>query len=175
MSRKGWKTAEGLMAELNADPNYRRRRAEKDRRLQERLERYAAAERPVLEKLKALGVEANSVEEVTTKYCPLPEPVVDVLLGELAGIAENVILEMMIRAIGAAAQPFDGRPLVACYEAKNDPTLRWVILNTVAIAKPHSIDEWIDKAFQDPWMGKTLRQLGYRKKRPRSGPAAPPS
>jgi hypothetical protein len=161
MKKKTWQTAEQFMAELNSNPEFLRRKAEKDARRREREEHLQALERPILDKLKECGFDAPSIADLVEIYSPLPDVVVGVLLDSLEQCANTKTLESLIRALGAAARPFDGRPLVKCYESFNDDTLRWVIANTIALVRPHSIDAWIAEALSDPVRGVTLRNLGF--------------
>src|SRR5262249_10834886 len=109
------------------------------------------------------------VSEAAKEYAPLPDTFVVVLLDavrEYAGIKEYTssnVLEMVIRALGAAAHPFDGGPLIECYEKNNDPTIRWAICNTIALVRPRNIDDWIQTALSDPQLAKTLREVGFCK------------
>ncbi|MFO0969472.1 MAG: hypothetical protein U0793_28270 [Gemmataceae bacterium] len=144
------------------------RRAAREKRRKERAERVAVLEYPILERLKAQGYVLGEVSDAANKYAPLPDGFVEILLDALRSYI-NIqeykslnVLEMIIRALGAAAHPFDGRPLIECYDAYNDPTFRFAICNTIVLARPYSIDEWITSALQDPQTGKTLRDLGWQ-------------
>src|SRR5260221_2924383 len=148
MNKKNWKTAGEIMAELNSNPEFVRRKAEKEKRRVEREKRFAALERPILDAIGARGFEAASITDLIEKYSPLPAEIVDVLLEGVEQATDAKLLEWLVRALAVAGQPFDGRPLVNCYETFKDDNLRWVITNTIACAKPHSIDEWIQKALQ---------------------------
>lgn len=169
MSNNDWKTADELMSELESNPDFVRRQAEKDQRRKARAERVAAQERPILERLRALGFDLSEVSEAAGKYAPLPDKFVEVLLDAVRQYAEvkeytySNVLQMVIRALGAAARPFDGRLLVECYEKNNDPTIRWVICNTIALMRPHHIDDWIEKALANPQIAKSLREVGFKK------------
>lgn len=169
MSDKKWKTADELMSELEGNPDFVRRRAEKEQRRKARAERGDAQERPILERLQALGFELTEVSEAAGKYGPLPDEFIEVLLDAVRQYADvkeytySNVLQMVIRALGAAARPFDGQPLVECYENNNDPTVRWVICNTIALVRPHGIDDWIQKALANPQTAKILRDVGFKK------------
>src|SRR5262245_46171842 len=125
MSKKNWKTAQELMAELEQKPEFLRRRAEKERRKREREERFAILEHPILAKLRQQGFEVISIVDLVHKYSPLPPEVVADLLDALTNSTDLMLSETLIRALAAAAMPFDGRPLVNCYEASNNDNLRW--------------------------------------------------
>src|ERR1022692_1550645 len=141
------------MADVNSTPEFLHRRAEKEKRTKEREERFAVLEGPIVERLKTIGFDAGSVIDAVQKYSPLPKEFVDVLFEGIKHSSDLKLLEGLIRALAAARESFDGRPIVECYERFNDWNLRWVIANTIACAKPHSIDSWIDKALNDPVLG----------------------
>lgn len=163
MSEKKWKTAQELMAELNSNPDFLRRKAEKEQRRKEREEHFGSLECPILDKLRTSGFDAPSITEVVKRFSPLPDEIVDVFINGVENSADVKLLESLIRGLGAATNPFDGRPLVKCYENFNDDNLRWVIANTIVLARPHSIDDWIEEALHNPVLGKTLRELGIDK------------
>lgn len=163
MSRKKEsQTAAEFMAELYADPDFCRQEAERERKQQERERHFAASEQPVLQELRVSGYYADSLTDMLDKYCPLPQGIVDVLLKAVANSSDTKLLQALIRALAAADQPFDGRPLLRCYETFNDYALRWAIGNTIGAARPHSIDDWLQEALKDPVLGSTLRDVGFK-------------
>lgn len=162
MSEKKRQTAAEFMAELERDPDFRRMRAAKDekfRRLKERLDKIEA---PILGRLRDAGFPAESIEDLVNKYAPLPQDAVDLLIDSLKTCQEYRIQESLVRALGAADSPFDGRPLVDCFESTSSEGVRFAILNTIALAKPHSIDDWLKKAFQNDYLRQTLANLGHK-------------
>jgi hypothetical protein len=161
MKNKKWKTAKELMDELERDPGYVRLRAEKDEKYRRLEEQYSQLERPILEKLDSHGFQANSIQDAVKRYAPLSSVVVDILLSSLETCDDVRIRESLVRALGAAEKSFDGRPLVNCYEGTSDDNLRWAIVNTIVLARPHSIDEWLEKARKNPHLRSTLEDLGY--------------
>lgn len=160
MSKKRPMTAAELMASLNADAEYQDRASEKERSRQERQKALDQLFEPYLKKLHRLGFHGDSLEQIVRVYSPLPEPVVNVLLSALAGIAEPRVLESVVRALGASERPFDGSALAQCFESTDDEALKWAIANTVALARPHSIDDWLLALRAMPHWNKALRELG---------------
>jgi hypothetical protein len=152
-------TAEKLMKSLENDADYRHRRAEREGKFRRLREKYAELDRPILESLRELGFESNSIDEVTRKFTPLPEAIVEVLLDSLDHCADDRMCESIVRAIGASKESFDGRPLVNRFHQTPDEALRWAIINTIALRKPHSIESWLESARNDPVLGKALRDL----------------
>src|SRR5262245_57727212 len=94
---KGWKTAEELMKELEQDPEFVRRRNEKEERRQRREQFYAEMNRPLLDTLRSLGFDATSLEDVIQKYAPLPGVVVEILLKSLETYQDWVVPEAVLR------------------------------------------------------------------------------
>jgi hypothetical protein len=155
---KGGKTAEQLMSELQSDPTFRKREEERDqRRLQRELE-YARILAPILRKLADIGYKAASMEGLVDAFAPLPPPAVEILLSSLANVVDERLKESIVRALGAAEQPFDGTPLVECFDGTSDEGLKFAVLNTIAFVKPYSIDHWLDAA-RGTWIEDKLRQL----------------
>jgi hypothetical protein len=158
-----WRTAEEVIAEQNSNPEFLRKKAEKEERRRKREAEFAAVERPLLDRMKSAGYEADSIIEAIKKFAPLPDRLVAILLEAVTTTADIKHLEWIIRALAATRHPFDGRPLMECYQRVNDINLRWVILNTIACSKPHSIGDWIEEITRDPYVAETLEKLGYYK------------
>lgn len=141
--RKGSMTAAGFMAKLEADPDYQRRMAEKRQRHAEHEARLDAITKPILDDLRSMGVATDSIEEMLRRCAPLPPQIVQILLGWLPRIQEDRVKESLIRALGAAKEPFDGRPLVDCFLHDKLGTLRFPIANTIVEARPFGIADWV--------------------------------
>jgi hypothetical protein len=152
------KTAGELMAEMEADPDFQRRRAEKERRYAELAARFDEIERPIRDALRQIGVEGESIQEMTRRYAPLSAQIVEVLLDWLPRVKEDRVKESLVHSLGAAREPFDGRPLVEAFVSDRSDTLRWPIANTIAEARPFGITEWVIEAVQTPAFG-TSRQM----------------
>ena len=155
-------TAGELMKQLTSDPAYLQMRAGKDekRRLLEK--ELDAINRPILDRLELAGFPANSFQELIKKFAPLPESAVSILMDVLKHCAEMRVQESLIRALGAANQPFDGRPLIECFNATQNESLRFAILNTIALTAPHSIEDWLNEAKENQYLREKLIDLGYK-------------
>ena len=160
--KKRWKTAQELMDDLANDPEYVRRRAEKDEKFRRLRDRLTLIERPILDKLVAAGFPANSIEDATKRYAPLPEPIVSMFLEYVTTCEDERITDALVRALGAAKSSFDGRSLIDRYIATSNEGLRFAILNTIALAHPHSIDDWLQKARANPHLRQRLADLGHK-------------
>jgi hypothetical protein len=154
-------TAGQLMKELENDPEFLKQRAERTARRNRRLQAMFDDERPILERLKDAGFEVESLEEIAPKFAPLPDVLVESLLDCLPLCGHDRNRELVIRALGAAKNRFDGRPLIASYKSTYDEGVRFAVLNTIALTKPHSIDTWLEAARRDPYLHAELEKLGY--------------
>ncbi len=143
MSKKRWKSAEDLMSELETDPVYRQRRQERDEKFRRLEEQYAELARPILDELSAKGFEADSIEHLVKKYAPLPSEAIAIILAHIEPGQDARHCERLVRAAAAAKSPFDGTRLAMCYDTTTDESLRWAIANTIALARPHSIEGWL--------------------------------
>lgn len=149
---------EEVWAELSKDPNFRKRQQELKEKLRQAQLEDDRIYAPVLRELARAGFETPSLYELADYYAPLPSGAVEVLLGSLSGLPDDRSKEMVIRQLATVAEPFDGRPLVACFDATSDESLKWAILYVISRTKPHSIDDWL-RAARGTWIEETLRRL----------------
>ncbi len=162
MKKRGLRGAKELMDELEKKPEFVRRRDEKAERRRRLEEMYAELARPAFEALHAQGFEATTVQDLVRKYAPLPVVAVEILLNSLETCENDRMCESFVRAVGAAQERFDGRLLASKYDHTHDEGLRFAVLNTIALTRPHSIDGWLAKIGENPFLRKTLSDLGYR-------------
>jgi hypothetical protein len=155
-------TAGQLMNELENDPEFLKQRAERTVRRNQRRKAMFDDERPILERLKYAGFEVESLEEIAPKFAPLPDVLVETLLDCLPLCEHDRNREWVIRSLGAAKDRFDGRPLISSYKSTYDEGVRFAVLNTIAMTKPHSIDTWLEAARSDPYLHTELKRLGYQ-------------
>ncbi len=161
MSEKGYRTAEEIMRELQSDPEYCARMAERDARYRRKEARYAALEAPMFAELSQKGYPCTTLQELMLKYAPLDETVTDILLRWLQKQEEPRLQEMLARALGASGVTFDASPLIRCFEAAFDEGVRGAVLNTIALAKPTGTEEWLKQlAAREPGRRKFMKALG---------------
>jgi len=160
--KKKWITAEDLMAELQCNPEYLARRARKDLEMRQLASRLDVELLPILTEFKNAGFSADSLGAIVAKYSPLPDCAVSILLRFLPLCREERIQDAIVRALGAAEMPFNGQPLIECFESTTNEGLRFAILNTIALAQPHSITNWLERARQDDYLCNELSNLGYK-------------
>jgi hypothetical protein len=163
MNKKRPMTAAELMAKLQGDPAFRSRETARDRKRQERQDAYDRELAPFLAELNRRGFPGASLNEIVEKHSPFAPSAIEVLLSSLSEISHPRMLESVIRALGAAKEPFDGRQLAACFDAADDEALKWAIANTIALVRPHSIDDWMTHILKNPYWNETFRGLGLEK------------
>lgn len=139
------------------------------KRQQEKLEALRKAEiednrrfAPLLRELAHAGFKAQTIYDIPGQYAPLPSAAVEILLESIPAFSDDGSKEVVVRQLSAAAEPFDGRALVACFGESTSSTLRWAVLNTIACARPHSIGTWLNQARRDTYIERTLRGIGQR-------------
>jgi hypothetical protein len=152
-----WQSAADLMKEMAADPVTSRRLRARAERSKTRTERSIAAMEPVLRKVESLGFEGETLEEVVKLNAPLPELLVSALLSSLNGL-EPRQQEMIVRALGAASQPFNATVLVDLFAKTTDHALKWCIVSTFALNKSLGIQQWRDSIKGTVWE-KTFEEL----------------
>ena len=154
--------ASDLESDSRQSPDLEERRRRRDERFRKREEETKRLQQPILDELQRRGYEADSIHQLKRKYAPLPKDATDVLLEHVGPEVDRRLLESVIRALGASGEPFDGRPLSDCFDAVSDYNIQWVILNTIACAKPTGIDDWIDAILEHDHFGQELRKLGWK-------------
>lgn len=154
-------TAGELMDQLENDPVFLKQRAERTARRNQRRQAILEDEQPILVRLKDAGFEVESLEAIAPKFAPLPDALVESLLDCLYLCGHDRNREWVIRALGAAKNPFDGRRLIETYKSTYDEGVRFAVLNTIALTRPHSIDTWLETARRDPYLHAELEKLGY--------------
>lgn len=159
MSKKAWLSAEELMTQLQQDPEYQKQQAERERAHEERVRRMREAADPVVRELQNVGFAVEAVEEIAARYAPVPRPAIDILLSWLPRVEDETVREMMVRALAATTEPFDGCPLARVFEESRSESLRWAIGNTMALAHPTGLAEWVVRAVSDPASGKARETL----------------
>jgi len=117
---------------------------------------------PLVERLQTLGAKGASVQEMVQNSAPFSADVVETLLDALPTFSDDRAKETIVRSLGAAAAPYNGKALKECYESTDDEALKWATLNTIALAKPHSIEKWL-LSLRGTYAGDTLRKLSRSK------------
>lgn len=148
-------TAEELVAQLAADPEYQAGLERKRRRASE----IVAAEQPILADLRAAGYPVDSLDEIVERYAPLPGALCSVLLSWLEKTRDPWIQEWIVRSLMHVAEGFDVRPLTGLFEMTESDSLRWAIANTLAELRPLDAREWLIEALARHEYGRSREML----------------
>jgi HEAT repeat protein len=155
MRKKRATTAKEFAAQLKADSAYQKKleqQAENTARIQK-------AEAALMTALSSKGYTAASLDELVRKHAPLRREIADALVETLDDVSDTNVREAIVRALGAAREQFNVRPLADLFERVDSPTLRWAIANTLAEARPTSLSDWIIDALLNPAFGKAREML----------------
>jgi hypothetical protein len=149
--RRGPKTANELMEELEADPEFRLRKAKKEKERLRQVKQNMKVIKPLFSRLKKIGVRVKSIDQLMQEYAPFPIEILEVLLRFLQEIqGKNSDIEGAIAAaIGASRVRYDGRILAALFDSTDSSSLKWTIGNTFSISHPTDVGEWCLGAIRD--------------------------
>jgi hypothetical protein len=147
------------MRDLESDPAFRRRRDDAERAAAERARLVEQAIGPVLEDLAGAGLRVDSIEDLLAHHAPLSPAVVRILLAWLPRVLHEQVQEMLIRALAAAREPFDGRALAILFDVTASHANKWAVANTMAEARPRDITGWLVARTQDPSSGSAREML----------------
>lgn len=146
---------------------------EKERRAyfeQKRREHLDRVEKQVFDDLRLKGLQVESLDRLPYDVREMDQVQIGLLLEGIESRPDHRVMEMMIRALGMARVPFDGRPLIRIYQTMRDNCIEFAILNTISLAKVLFIEDWLEAAYLDPYLHKTLKSLGFKWKKKRGGP-----
>lgn len=139
---------------------YAEERKERERYFAELWRRIDEDEAPLLVELEQAGLSLGSIDEIISRGILLDPPIVDILLRSLKTLQIDNNRDMVVRALILAKEPFDGRPLIECFENDSPPhLLRWTIGNTMACARITGIADWLVPAIQNRDYGKGREML----------------
>ncbi len=157
---KKTETANDIMDRLLNDPKYCEMMKEKKLRRSIRHHDLENIERPIIQELERSGVHVEDISDLIRKYAPLSPEIVKILLSWISKIEHDNVLDMLIRALAAPAEPYDGSPLATLFEVTNSLYgLRWVIGNTIECAVPTNITEWVVSTVQNASYGNDRSRL----------------
>lgn len=159
MSDEYWMPADAFMKRLEANPEYAQRKAERTKRRADRALRARETVQPVIDDLRRQGVLVQSVQELIERHAPLSPDVVSILSDWLPKITDDQVREGLVRALGAASEPFDGSILVDCFNSTSSESLRWAIANTIAEVRPLGISVWLVTAVTKVELGDSRQML----------------
>lgn len=151
--------AEWLAEKRLSDPVLRAREVEAQRRQVDAASEFRELEKPVLNDLRHLGMDVETIGSATalSKYMPFKSDVACVFLKHLPN-SHPRIRDVLIRLL-AGAGPFDASVLVDLFETNSDSQLRWLIANTIASVRPTGIEDWLLRTLKNPLVGASKEML----------------
>jgi hypothetical protein len=152
--RKGYVGAADLMAELQRDPEWVARNAERQATHDAKVANIAAeteAERvPLNADLSAVGYAVKSVWDLVNMKEAYPEAI-PVLLRHLPIVKHPIMRQGIGRALAVVeARGLAGSALLQALRHEQDPETRWVFANTLAIVADRENAEELSELADDP-------------------------
>jgi hypothetical protein len=160
-SNGSWKPADDFWAQLQQDQVFLQQQLKAADAHATSVEQTRMALGPVIEALTRGGFTISDWAELLPRFAPLPDTAVAILLEYLAELDDSAAQEAVIRALGAAAGPFDARLLVEIFEKSTAESLRWAIANTLAAgtARGENLGLWLMGKVRDPSVGKAREMM----------------
>ncbi|MEM7228120.1 MAG: hypothetical protein AAF432_04815 [Planctomycetota bacterium] len=110
------------------------------------------AMQPSLEVLQAAlshsGIVIDRAWDLVHFHTPVTKQLALILLDVLDQIEHPRVAEAIVRTIGTSRAKIDGRPLTALYESTKEESLRWIIADALALARPQHVGDWIEHRLQ---------------------------
>jgi len=166
-------TAAELMARLNADPAFLERRRQKEAELKAKHERYLAAAEPVLQELRALGYQVESIGDLRRPPVYKYPDAVPVLVRWLPRISDPSVKEDIIRTLSVPWARAAVPTLLEEFERVSDDALRWVVGNALEVLADDTLFEDLASIARDRRYGsaRAMVVVGFgRLKDPRAIP-----
>jgi hypothetical protein len=89
----------------------------------------------------------------------VPAPVVEVLVRHLGDTHDDSVRELLVRALGASAVPFEGELLARLFEVTDSVSLRYAVANTFAQGRATGVANWVLQAVKQSEMGAARQPL----------------
>ena len=132
-------TAAELMARLNADAAFLERRRQKEAELQAKHERYLAAAQPVLEELRAMGYQVESIGDLRRPPVRKYPEAVPVLVRWLPRVSDHSVKEDIVRTLSVPWARAAVPALLEEFHQVSDDALRWVVGNALEVLANDSL------------------------------------
>lgn len=120
-SRRGGISAEELMAELEADPQYTAEQERRDTELRQKAAEWRRAEGPLIEELRDAGFEVESAWDLVNTSMPYPAAL-PILLRHLERPYPDRVREGIARALAVPDARFGWHVLTRLYEEEQPDT-----------------------------------------------------
>lgn len=141
MARRKRKTAQQLIAELEADPEWVRGRELRDRAHRERVDELRRAERPIVEDLRRCGAAVDSVGDLVQEEAPYAA-LLPVLLAHLDKPYPHPVRESIARALAVPEARSFWDQLVVRFESEPEAAVsqvKWALHLAIAAAADVSV------------------------------------
>lgn len=139
-------TAAELLARLNADPEFLGRQEKQEQERQERAAEFSRAEAPLVEELRAAGIEVESAWDLVNSSTPYPNAL-PILLRHLHRSYPGRVKEGIARALAVRDARFGWEQLKTLYRGEQDDEARdGLAVALAAIADDELISDVIDLA-----------------------------
>ncbi len=134
--KRGSITAGELIAKLEADPEFQRKKAERDAQMAVTFERRKKDEAGLVAELRAVGYEVDSVYDFVNTHEEYSDAI-PILIRHLDLAHEPVIRGGIVRALTIRFGGADVEAtLLRHFESEKDHDLRWVFANALKTAMP---------------------------------------
>ncbi len=155
-------SAEDLLARLDADPEWVRKRDESARARRQRFEQNRRCAEPLTEALAAAGFDVSSVADLYNRRMTY-EKAVPILLDWLPRIKTPAVKESVVRALTVKwARPAAALPLIDEFCRVDDGSgtgLRWTIGNALAEVADDSVFEDVAELAEDRRWGRAREMV----------------
>lgn len=173
MSKDKVKTAAELWEELEHDPEYQRRKAEEDARLELLSQQYRREQKLLILDLANVGILVESVWDLVNSREGYAKAI-PVLLAHLDKSYSERTTEGIIRALTIKhARGKAGKKLLKMFRGEKNKDLRWVIGNALSVvAAPDDTEEVVD-LLRDVRFGESRSELTHAVGRLKGADAIP--
>jgi hypothetical protein len=170
---KKWITAAELMAQLEADPEWVRRRDERDATHAAEVAKIRAEmepeQAPLRRDLAAVGLAVSNLSELLKISAPYPNAV-PVLLQHLKTVRHPVLRQTLARALTVQeAEGVAGGPILRELEREQDHQARWAMANALTIVAVPGDADGIAALIDDPSYADVRERLTQALKNLRRG------
>lgn len=153
-------TARELMQQLESDPVYLARRAEKEARHRQRVEQLREAEAPFLLALAEASFPSLSVDDIRRQYNPLPQQLVLLLIDWIPRIEHPSLQESVAWVLLAVPKrSLDGRLLIPIFDTTKNDQLKWALADVIEQTRPQNIEDWLLVSVRDRRSGSARNLL----------------
>jgi hypothetical protein len=155
MKKAGRKTAEELLAELQADPKWVAEQQERERALQERTAAYRKAEAPLVKDLNRAGVAVASVWNLVNSRAPYPVAV-PILIEHLRRPYPERVREGIARALAVPEARIGWDSLLEAFREEADTTtigVKWALALALGAAGSDDVLDEVLLLLRDKGLG----------------------